>query len=301
MGTKSLGEEKPNAHLFVGLANIVLSEDRFELAPGISLSRTYAHLMAPFLMAFQPAAPGKPHPAPWKAVSGGLGFDVVAELKVTHESAEDAELLCSARTILFLIRLWLDPEVTAPITSSHSFNTLLTVPDGEARICPYEIYPRHFALSTPDGTFTPIAAAWIARAFPVAHRLMKQSPEFSFAAEAISSGQFVNNPALTMVSLWAALEAIFLRSPAELRFRVSALIASFLKPPGQERVSLQKSAAKLYDMRSAAAHGRPKHGNEDLLATFTLVREVLLKVIDLGSVPSEDQLNQLLFAPNEGQ
>jgi len=295
----SLGEDKTSPTLFLGLANIVLSQDRFDLAPGISLSRTYAHLMAPFIMAFQPAPPGEPHPAPWKAASGGLGFDVVAELKVAHESADYAELLRTAKTILFLMRLWLDPEVTAPVVSSHPFNLLLLVPDTEARITPFEIYPRHFALSTPDGTFSPAAAAWISRAFPVAHRLMKQSPEFSLAADAISSGQFVNNPTLTMVSLWAALEALFVRSPAELRFRVSALIASFLKPPGQERVALQRTAAKLYDMRSAAAHGRPKHGDQDLLATFTLVKEVLLKIIALGAVPSEDQLNQLLFASPE--
>ena len=36
--------------------------------------------MAPFLMAFAPASPGKPHPAPWKPANGGLAIDINAEL-----------------------------------------------------------------------------------------------------------------------------------------------------------------------------------------------------------------------------
>ena len=288
-------EERATSTLYLGLSNIVLSEDRFELGPGISLSRTYAHLMAPCLMAFKPAPPGMPHPGPWKAASGGFGFDVVAELKIAPEACSNAEPWTIANALLFLIRLWLDPEVTAPVVSSHPFGELLQVPDNQATVKPFEVYPRHFALSTPDGTCNPEAAAWLTKTLPVAHRLMQKSPEFALAADAISSGQFVNNPALTFVSLWAALEALFAPSPAELRFRVSSLIAAFLMPRGPGRLALQKRAAKLYDLRSAAAHGKPKHGNEDLLATFMLVRSALIKILERGAVPSQDELNELLF------
>src|SRR6266478_1539133 len=73
----------PNNHDFcAGLANCMLVPERFELGEGITISQTYAHFMAPFLMAFAPAAPGKPHPAPWKPAKGGLAIDITAELFV---------------------------------------------------------------------------------------------------------------------------------------------------------------------------------------------------------------------------
>ena len=93
----------------------------------------------------------------------------------------------------------------------------------------------------------------VKRRWRATHRLMNDSPEFALAAAAIESGQFIQNSALTLVSLWGALEALFSPSTTELKFRVSALIAAFLEPPGNSRLSLQKNIAKLYDKRSSAS------------------------------------------------
>ena len=98
-----------------------------------------------------------------------------------------------------------------------------------------------------------------------------------------------------MVSIWGALEALFSPSTTELKFRVSALIAAFLEPPGMERAKLQKEIAKLYDKRSAAAHGKPKHEPEDLLSSFNLLRRVLIAIIASGKVPSKNDLEGMLF------
>jgi len=73
------------------------------------------------------------------------------------------------------------------------------------------------------------------------------------------------------------------------------MIAAFLTPPGDARQERQKEIAKLYDKRSAAAHGKPKHSEQHLLDTFNLVREVLIKIIDRGSVPTADELDKMLF------
>jgi len=51
----------------------------------------------------------------------------------------------------------------------------------------------------------------------------------------------------------------------------------------------------LYDKRSAAAHGKPKHQSEDLVATFELLRRVLIMMIRLRAVPSKDELDARLF------
>lgn len=65
--------------LYAGIAGVKVSIDSFDFGQGITLERTFAHIMAPYIAAFFPAEPGKPHPAPWKAVSGGVGLDVHAE------------------------------------------------------------------------------------------------------------------------------------------------------------------------------------------------------------------------------
>lgn len=66
-------------------------------------------------------------------------------------------------------------------------------------------------------------------------------------------------------------------------------------PPGAERRERQKAVAKLYDKRSAAVHGLPKHDNEDIFETFALMREVLVRIVDHGKVPTRDMLEAALF------
>ena len=68
--------------LYAGIAGVGLSVERFDLGQGLVLKKTFAHFMAPFLMAFAPAESGKPHPTPWSAVSDGLGLDIHIELHV---------------------------------------------------------------------------------------------------------------------------------------------------------------------------------------------------------------------------
>jgi hypothetical protein len=87
--------------IYAGLSGATLETDEFELGHGLKISKTFAHLMAPFLMAFAPAPPGKHHPGPLSAVSGGMGFDILAERKrkgssllLTHKNKYNKEILC---------------------------------------------------------------------------------------------------------------------------------------------------------------------------------------------------------------
>jgi hypothetical protein len=283
-------------NVYAGLSGLELDEQHFELGHGVCLTRTYAHLMAPFLMAFKPAPPGLHHPGPWKAASGGFGFDVNAELMIPASAEERfGSKIGVARTILFLLRLGVNPATTLPIFANYPFNSLTEVEDKEARLQPFEVQPRHFPLGVVGGRATPEAVKWVADRWEVTHRLIGGNAEFALAVDAIDGGQFVQNSALTLVSLWGALEALFSPSTSELRFRVSALVAAFLKAPGTERHNLQREVSKLYDKRSAAAHGKPKHEAEELLATFNLLRAILMKIIDRGAVPTKESLDALLF------
>jgi hypothetical protein len=283
-------------NLYAGLSGAELAVPQFDLGSGVRISKTYAHLMAPFLMAFQPAPKGGHHPAPWKPASGGFSFDGQAELFVPSELNEKYESTISvARTILFLLRVRINPAITLPVFSNYAFSALPQVGDGQTRLMPFEVQPRHFPLGIVGGTCTEESLRWVAERWKTTHRLSTSSAEFALAVDALDSGQFVQSTALALVSLWGALEALFSPSTSELKFRVSALIAAYLEPPGGARLQLQREVAKLYDKRSAAAHGKPKHTLEDLLATFQLLRRVLLAMIDADTVPTKANLEERLF------
>jgi hypothetical protein len=81
----------------------------------------------------------------------------------------------------------------------------------------------------------------------------------------------------------------------ELRYRVSATIASFLEPAGLARISLQKEVAKLYDSRSAAAHGRHDKAVDSVRRTYVLLRRVLVKMIEDNHVPTKAELEVKVF------
>jgi hypothetical protein len=256
-----------------------------------------ADQVAPFTMAFkQPAEYDQPHPGPWKSLGGGFAFDIDAEIKIPASlDSPQGTQADIARMIGMLLRLGVHPALRLPAFANHSFSTIADRPERETWLRPNEFQSRYFPLDSDSEQIGAAEAAWVAKRWRVGLQLSKESAEFALAAEAIDSGQFVQKSALALVSLWAALEALFSPSTSELKFRVSALIASYLEPPGQSRHALQRAVAKLYDKRSAAAHGKPRHETDDLLETFNLLARVLRKILDDQAVPSKQDLERTLF------
>ena len=287
----------PDGDVYAGLSGLQLEVDEIELGEGIVLRRTYAHLMAPFLMAFTPAQPGKPHPAPWKAAHGGFGFDLAAELLVPKGLrpflGERIELV---RLVVALMRFWASPSITIPVISNISFSTAAGAPDNEAHFLPLEIEQRYFPLVAPEGeSLNEARLLWVKESWRTAADLVARHAELKLAVDALDKGQFIRNPALALLSLWGALEALFSPARTELRFRVAALIASYLRDPGPERQELHTRVLRLYDHRSAAAHGQAKQDPDGLLQTFEVLRQVVLRMISEHHVPSKEDLEGLLF------
>lgn len=282
--------------LFVGLTGLDLAGKRIEFSRGVILEQTFAHLMAPMTMAFERPGSGGYHPAPWKAARGGFGQDITAQLTVPKDAAGSLdERIEIASTISFLLRLWSDPSITMIAGANMSFASIKEAPDAAAYILPFQFRRRVFKLMPADTAGVLKSLDWVVAHLETTLKLMRTSPEFRLAAYAMDNGQFIDNTALTLISLWGALEALFSPSTAELRFRVSALIASYTSPPGTDRLEAHKRIAALYDKRSAAAHGAPKHDGDDLLATFELLRRVLINFIRDGRVPSKQELEGRLF------
>lgn len=282
--------------LHAGLAGIELAEPQFDLGGGVVLRRTYAHMFAPFMLAFTPAEAGKPTPGPWKAARGGLTFDITAELHIPGVLDERYKSrLDVARAIVFLLRLGVNPSATLPVYSYTPFSALPIAKDDNLVLEPLEVEPRRFPLAVDDGVVSQAAADWVKERWVKTLKLRREHAEFALAVDALDQGQFVSRSELTLVSIWAALEALFSPTTSELRFRVSALIASYLEPAGELRVARQKAISKLYDKRSAAAHGKPTHEAQHLLDSFNLLREVLTRMLDVGYVPTKEQLENGLF------
>jgi hypothetical protein len=254
--------------------------------------------MRPCLLAFE--KPETSFPA-WQSAGGSFGFDIVAEVFVPKElSIED--WFDRANTIWWiaaLLRLRGSPHVRVPVVSNASFSRV----GSSAAFWPVESeWDKTRMILEPDaGDLIDIEALeWVKRHWFKGGRLIRKSNEFNLAMQAFDQSSFARDPVLALLLLWSALETLFSPGRSELRFRCSAYIATFLEPPGIGRLSLQRATAKLYDARSAAAHGRPKDAEQPLIATFALLKRVLLEIIGEDRVPTIADIESRLFgAENE--
>jgi hypothetical protein len=291
----------PNLHdLYAGLSNIVLVPERFELGEGVVISQTYADFMAPFLMAFAPASPGKPHPAPWKAAKGGINIDITAELFLPATcNLEHLDRINAIWWIVALLRLRATAPLFTPVISSERFSSISTIQQ-EPELWPTEIHTRRL-ISDPTATTRVDVSEleWLKAHWQDASALMANE-DFSFAIQAVDMSIWGSNPALALVGVWGALEKLFSASKQELSFRVSANIASYLESPGRERYKCFKQVKILYDHRSKAAHGDGKADMTPYVETYGIARRALLKMIEARHVPKKKELEARLFGDEIG-
>jgi hypothetical protein len=290
--------------LYAGISGCELNADSFELGEGVKLTKTYAHLMAPFIMAFAPPGPNGIHPAPWRAAQGGFGFDIHVELHIPANFSlsggldqEDTIWLIAA-----LLRIIRFPFVTVPVLSDTSF-TLIAESKREPHLRPLEITNRILVpRDEANRKLEDENLYWVRDHWIDSSRLMKKHDKFNTAFRAFDSATIKGKTSSSLLALWGGLEQLFSSSNAELRFRVSAMIASFLKPSGTERLELHKHIVKLYDARSAAAHTSNDIEQKHLIATYVLMRNALVKMLDTNHVPTRNELDALLFGvPDEDE
>lgn len=284
---------------YAGFSGIELAIPEYDLGEGLQLRSTFAHLMAPFLMAFAPPGPGGYHPAPWSAARGGFGFDIHVELVVPLEHSLNSEIEQHDLIWLIaaLIRVGYAPYAIVPVVADRPFAEVPAA-TSEPELRPLEIRPRIFRAAEQSKTrLGEIELDWVKRVWPSTARLMAANPKFASAFRAFDSGTITGNTSSSLLALWAAIEQIFVPSSGELRFRVATTLASYLKPPGRERLALYKRILKLYDQRSVAAHTAKEVDESALVETYVLARNALVKMIDEGRVPTKEELEELVFAP----
>jgi len=281
--------------LFGGLAGARLPIEQFDLGRGITLSATYAHLMAPFVMAFKRPEPGRHHPGPWRAAKGGFGFDILGQIHVPRNFAPVPwfDSLNTIWWVISLLRFRACPHLVVPVVADSPFSV-----DGSenAQFWPMEIEKQ--LLLVEEGITRDISISdldWLKENWWEAGKLMHESEEFNLLYQAHAQCVFTRNPALALLQLWGALEGMFSPAKTALKFRVSANIACFVESPGQERRELQKKVGKLYDARSLAAHGVSKIPQNALGETYTLTKRIITEIIRTRTVPSRDDLEMAMF------
>lgn len=282
---------------FAGLAGVKLDPQEYVLNSGIRLEQTYAHLMAPFMMAYTPAQPSRPHPAPWSAAQGGLAFDIHVQIEIPPAAL--ASLAMDAEHIFWHVtsqlRLRVGPSFILPVIGAQSFQSA-KVNHGNAIYYPIETESRLLVLdASARRTITEMDLGWVSKTWLVAARLFDSNASFRLLLEATDQCMFAKHRGLALLWLWGGLESVFSPDKAELKYRISSAIASFLEPPGISRMTAQKEIAKLYDSRSAAAHGRDDKRDDSVQQTYAIARRAVIKMIDEGHVPSKLELEAKLF------
>ncbi|MES2977913.1 MAG: hypothetical protein V4731_05770 [Pseudomonadota bacterium] len=294
-------EKMPSTDLGLGLSGLDLGERVIELGHGIQLRPTFAHVFSTDILALErPSTPTSFHPGPWQATSRKKGDDVLAELFIPKRySHPQSSNWAVGHTIVSLLRLWVDPQVAIQVSTAGSIEGLKhrvgKDKGGEMAALLHGRRDRHVAIGLVDRGRVIGSIAWVADNWEEAVKLRTANGEFDLALETFDSAQCIPNTAMMLVSIWGALEAIFAPHRAELVFRVSSQLAAFLKPRGSSRLEKQREIVKLYNLRSAAAHGSPKHAEGDIVKTYELLRIAIIRMIELKMVPSKEKLEEFLF------
>ena len=286
--------------VYAGLYGLALVPESFDLGHGAVISRTYAHFMAPFMMAFAPAPPRKPHPGPWKAAKGGIYIDITAELFFPAiTSIQQLDRMNTVWWIVALMRLHANNAISVPIISSERFASIPAI-EQEPHLWPMEIHtPRLFPEGSDARSMDIPELEWLRDNWYEAATLLSKE-DFSLAFQAVDSSIWNHSPALGLVAVWGALESLFSPSHVELSFRVSANIAAYLEPPGRGRYACFKKIKGLYDSRSKAAHGAGVDHLMPYAETYAIARRVLLKMIAARHVPDKKELEAGLFGDPVG-
>ncbi|MGD1155987.1 MAG: hypothetical protein ABSA41_09180 [Terriglobia bacterium] len=283
--------------LYGGISGVELAAESFELGEGVVLRRTYAHLMSPCIMAFARPGPHRYHPGPWKAAKGGFGYDIEVEVRSPPRTClgDSFDARKTIWWIAALLRLAKAPFLSVPVLSDHPFQSVPGIEE-ECTLQPFETEQRLFQVAEPSNrVIEETTLSWVKEKWIPAGNLLSSNSKFYTAFRAFDCATVRGPTSPSLLALWGGLEQLFAPSPGELRFRVACLLASYLEQQGSPRFDLYKQILTLYNERSVAAHTAQEIDTGPLLHTYVLMRNALLRMIDENKVPTQADLEALLF------
>jgi hypothetical protein len=272
--------------IYAGFADARLQVDAFHFGHGIALSRTFAHLSAPFLAGFLPRPPRAAGDSSWRPEP--RSFDVVAQLHVPEDSSplRDLDRVNTVWWLAVLLRLKATPRLTVVGLSSEPFGGDPRIWRG-AGFWPLEAEPRRIELD-------PSAAVevrqedleWVRDHWLTGAGLMAERPELRRAVGFFDRSCFAPGTPEALQAVWDSLAALFLPDPQDDGHRLAANLAVFLDVPAGERDPFLRGAGELLDARMASLEGATEGLEEPLGRTYALAKRALVRIFESGYVPT---------------
>lgn len=291
-------ERSEQAFIYAGISGVHLDTESFDLGKGVLLKRTYAHLFSPFMTAFAPPGPeGGPHPGPWKAAEGGLSFDIHVQLSIPADyslggTSQPTDVLW---WIAALLRAAGFPYLSIPVWSNYPFADIPEA-EGNVHLLPMETKSRILRpVAEGSSAMNSEILEWVREHWDAVGRLLYSDKKFKVAFQAFDSATVERDRASSLLAVWGALEQLF----GSGRYRIASFIAAYLCPPGEERLATYRQVQKLYDPRSAAAHSANQAKVGPLIEAYVLMRNALIKIVDEEKVPTQQDIESLLFGSGE--
>jgi len=287
---------------FAGLSLVKFDSDLpYNLGDGIIIRQTYAHLFAHFLMAFNPPKKHQHHDGPWRTTKNGISFDILVEMEMPliedYKGYFDQEELIWLIASLFRISGY--PYLLVSAISDLPYKKASTS-EHDPSIFPVEINRRFFVKhSEEDAILNERTLNWIRDNWRNVADMMKNNPKFYTAFKAFDASTIQGKYSTSLLTLWGAIEQLFSANSGELKYRVSSNMAAFISPPGKERLVLFKKLSKLYNERSIAAHTAQDISHSPLVQTYLLFRRAILKMIETRKVPTQSDLEKMVFQVDE--
>jgi hypothetical protein len=289
-------EGQPPVHpervtLYGGISGLPIAIPEFRICDGLLVRETYAHVMAPYLLAFgKPRRPGAPHPPPWKSARGGLAFDVTIEV-VLAQAARPTGLdrLNTLWWVLALLRLVTGAPLRMPVVSDIAF---AAVPSStaEPNFWSVEMPPRQLRVARKAPTeIMGEHLEWV-RDTCLDGALLLEDDAFNRAFQTFDSAIWAHSPGSAIVMAWASLETLFRPGRQQVTKTLASCVASFLYQAGPARDRAYQKVVRLYEARGSAAHDAQLPEAEQLLDSFDLARLVLTQCLEARKLPNPSEL-----------
>jgi hypothetical protein len=255
--------------------------------------------MAPFVMAFNPpSGEGRfkhLHRGPYKTTKGGIGLDVLAEIEMPR--LPEFENSLSTEELIWLIACLIRLSHPFVIVSTMSDMSFSNVEDNDVQptIHLVEIKSRILAAKDKRPALTIDHFEWIKEYWKSAAKLIQNNPSFYSALKAFDNATIESKKSSAMVTIWGVIEHLFSPSTGELKYRVSSNLAAFLEKPGDRRLEIFKELSKLYNERSTAAHTSKEINASAFIDSYFYLRDAIVKIIERGKVPTQEELESLIF------
>ena len=273
--------------LYAAFTGIRVSEC-VEISNGFRLDQTFAHVMAPFILAFSPAEDGKPHPGPWKSAAGGMAVDVYAQATLEEGASVGAfDRLNSIWFLATLLRLRISDAIRVPFISDTSFSEVV----GGAQPVFWPVEPnkaskiRQFHIAVDPRA----DILWVSRHIKQGAALMTDEG-FSLAMQSNDRAYHAESLGTAMILLWSSVEALFRPGARDIAKSLSRMVATYLSDNPTVRDRTYQEVKALYKLRGDMIHAARMPDRISVERTAEIARRALMRSIEEERLPEGQRL-----------